>query len=77
LKGLPPPVQLGVEAIRGKAMSDAQMSASAQSFIAALDAGMKQFVKHKPAIDKGQGMAGLVEIQDARKRGVMPIAYQP
>ncbi|MBE7495310.1 MAG: FHA domain-containing protein [Verrucomicrobiaceae bacterium] len=77
LKGLPPPVQSGVEAIRGKAMSDAQMSASAQSFIGALDAGMKQFVKHKPAIDKGQGMAGLVEIQDARKRGVMPIAYQP
>ncbi|WP_395744524.1 FHA domain-containing protein [Prosthecobacter sp.] len=73
-------IQSGVDQVIGKAMSEqqkAQMSASAESFKKAVGVAAREFAEHKDKIIQEKGLAGLIEIRDARKRGVMPIAYHP
>ncbi len=77
LKALPAAVQKGVESLKGNGLTKAQYAASRESFFGALTAGLEKFRAHKESILKNQGMVGLIDIQSARKLGVMPIAFQP
>lgn len=77
LNSLPAYVQKGIENLKQSGLTKAQYEASHESFIGALMSGLEKFREHKDAIQQSQGMISLIDIQGARKLGVMPIAFQP
>jgi hypothetical protein len=77
LKGLSGALQSGMEKISNKSLTDAQIRASADSFLNAIARGNQTFKENQQSVLNQEGTSGLIEIRQARKRGVMPIAYQP
>lgn len=77
LKEMPSSIQKGVESLKNNGLSEAQISASVDSFGGALRAAREKFKQHEQNIIKKQGMAEIIDIQTARKLGVMPIGFQP
>lgn len=78
LEGLPPSLQSGVKTVvESNTLSEAQVTASIESFKNAVQVGNKTYGEYRDKIEKHEDQSGLIKIEDARKDGVMPIAYQP